>query len=412
MTRKLNDWLSSYIQFTKETEPPLSFHTWCGVSIIASTLQRRCRLVWGHDELFPNHYIILIGPSGQTRKGAALALARPFLEYVGIPIAANRVTNEKLCRYIADSCSSYNGPNNEVRLQCAATIWSSELHVFLGRANVDLLAALTDWYDCLNNWEYDTKHEGRDEISGLCVNILGATAPDWLPSMLPNEAIGGGFTSRITFVVEEYKGKVILDPNEVGVDEDLRDELLKDIEKIKLLSGDFTMDDKALDAYKRWYSAGENKIKKGHFAVPDPKFNGYCSRRATHIKKLAMVLSASRGDDLTIRLEDFNRARVLMEAAEKKMPRAFSGLGRARFSDLTDGVLTFIMRRRKCKRSELLQKFYRDVDAWTLEQIERVLEQMKVVRVVRLTEENDAEYTFIGGREDGERNGHEDAEQA
>lgn len=397
--RALDDWLSSYIEFTKNTESPLAFHIWCGLSVISSVLQRRCGMQWGHDKIFPNQYIILIGPSGQTRKGHALALARSFLDYIAVPVAANRVTNEKLCRHIADNCSSFSGPNGEVRLQCAATIWSTELHVFLGQANIDLLATLTDWYDCLNRWEYDTKNQGRDEMTGLCVNMLGATAPDWLTSILPQEAVGGGFTSRTIFVVEDRKGKVVVNPNEFEINEKLRQNLCNDLEQIKLLSGDFHFSPDALEAYKRWYEASEARIAKGRFAVPDPKFAGYCSRRATHIKKIAMVLSASRGDDLTIHLEDFNRARTLMEAAEKKMPRAFRGLGRARFSDLTDGVLTFIMGRGRCYRSELLQKFYRDVDAWTLEQIERVLEQMKVIKVVRLVEEGDAEYIFIGAKD-------------
>lgn len=400
MTRKLDDWLSSYIEFTKGTEPPLSYHTWAGISIIASTLQRRCFIQWGHNQIFPNNYIILIGPSGQTRKGDALGLARPLIEHVGIPIVANRITNEQLFRFVGDTCSSYRGPNGEARIQCAVTIFSTELHVFLGQGNIDLLAALTDWYDCLSEWEYSTKHHGKDDITGLCINILGATAPDWLPSILPHEAVGGGWTSRVLFIVEDRKGSIVADPNVSGINEELRTKLKSDLERIKLLSGEFSMSSDALESYKKWYMSAEKGMQQGHFPIPDPKFSGYCSRRATHIKKIAMALSASRGDDLIIHLEDFERARVLMEAAEKKMPRAFRGLGRARFSDLTDGVLNYIMRRGQCNRSEILQKFYRDVDAWTLEQIERVLERMKVIRVTLLTETNDAQYTFVGAKEE------------
>lgn len=394
--RVLDDWLAGYIKYTEGTEPPLSYHTWAGISTIASVLQRRCFMQWGHNPVFPNNYVVIIGPSGQTRKGEALSLARPFLEHVGIPIASNRITNEQLFRYVGETVSTYRGPDGEAKIQCAATIFSSELHVFLGQGNIDLLAALTDWYDCLPVWEYSTKHHGKDEITGLCINLLGATAPDWLPSILPHEAVGGGWTSRTIFVVEEYKGKVIPDPNEQGIDKKLEDKLKKDLERIKLLSGEFCFDPDALETYKQWYIAQEKGMKNGRFPVPDPKFSGYCARRATHIKKLAMCLSASRGDDLIVKLEDFERARVLLTTAEKKMPRAFRGLGRARFSDLTDGVLNYIMRRGSCLRSEILQKFYRDIDAWTLEQIERVLERMKVIRISQMINEGDARYTFTG----------------
>lgn len=396
--RRLNDWLASYIEYTRDTEPPLSYHTWTAISIIASTLQRRCFIQWGHNPIFPNNYIVLIGPSGLTRKGEALSLGRPFLEHVGVTIASNRITNEQLCKYIGDNTTSYKGVDGKVELQSATTIYSSELHVFLGRANIDLLAALTDWYDCLPRWEYSTKHHGKDELTGLCVNLLGATAPDWLPSMLPHEAVGGGWTSRTIFVVEDYKGKVIVDPNEekYAPNAKLKKALEEDLERIKILSGKFELSPDALEAYKSWYLGQENWMKKGRFPIPDPKFSGYCSRRATHIKKIAMCMSASRGDDLIIRIEDFNRAKALMEAAEKKMPRAFRGLGRARFADLTEATLSFIASRGECLRSDLLKKFYRDIDAWTLDQIERVLVQMKVIDVITMTNEGDAKYVFKG----------------
>ena len=81
------------------------------------------------------------------------------------------------------------------------------------------------------------------------------------------------------------------------------------------------------------------------------------------------------------------------------MARAFSGLGRARFSDLTDGVMRHVMARGEVRRSEVLSKFYRDIDSWTLEQIERVLSQMKAIEVIHLTEDDDILYKFTGAVE-------------
>ena len=395
MHRCLNDWLSSYLDFTKDTEPPVSYHTWAGISVIASTLQRRCYLQWGHETLFPNIYTIIIGPSGLTRKGVTLGLARPFLDHVGIPVAANRITNERLFRYVGETLASFKGPNGQIITQCAAAIWSTELHVFLGRGNTDLLAALTDWYDCLPRWEYDTKHQGKDEIVGLCVTMLAATAPDWLSSILPQEAVGGGFTSRCIIVFENRKGKVIVNPNKFGVDTELRDLLCKDLEQIKTLTGEFMFSPEAEAVYESWYLNQEEKIKRGIFPVMDPKFMGYCSRRATHVKKLAMVLSASRSDSLVIEQQDFEKAVKLLRLAESKMRRAFGGVGRARFADITEGVLDFIQSRKSCLRSEILRRFYRDVDAYSMDQIERVLDRMKVIRVTHLVSEDDARYTFV-----------------
>lgn len=405
MPRLLNDWISSYLDFTKDTEPPISYHTWAAVSVIASTLQRRCFLQWGHHPIFPNMYIAIIGPSGQTRKGETLSLARPFLEHVGIPIVANRVTNERLFRYVGETLSNFKSPSGQIMTQCAATIWSPEMHVFLGKGNIDLLSALTDWYDCAQRWEYDTKHQGKDEIVGLCINMLAATAPDWLSSIFPQEAIGGGFTSRSIIVYEGRKGKIVADPNspEYAPNKALESKLKQDLEQIKLLTGEFVMSSDALEIYKQWYTNQEEKIKRGSFPVMDPKFMGYCARRATHVKKLAMAISASRSDSLIVELQDFEKAVKLLRLAESKMRRAFGGVGRARFADVTEGVLDYIQNRRSVLRSELLRQFYRDVDAYTMDQIERVLERMKVVRVTHLVNEDDARYTYVSQeKEDGE----------
>lgn len=407
MPRYLTDWLSAYLDFTKDTEPPLSYHTWAGISVLASTLQRRCLLQWGHHPIFPNMYIAIIGPSGQTRKGETLSLARPFLEHVGIPIVANRVTNERLFRYVGETLSNFKGPNGQIMTQCAATIFSPEMHVFLGVKNTDLLSALTDWYDCAQRWEYDTKHQGKDEIVGLCINMLAATAPDWISSMFPQEAIGGGFTSRTIIVYEGTKGRIVADPNseEFAPDKELEAKLRHDLEQIKLITGEFYMTPEALETYKEWYINQEEKIKRGVFPVMDPKFAGYCSRRATHVKKLAMVLSASRSDDCVIELQDFEKARKILRLAETKMRRAFGGVGRARFADITEGVLDFIQGRRSVLRSEILRRFYRDVDAYSMEQIERVLERMKVVRVSHLVNEDDARYTYVSQEKEDDDEG-------
>ena len=113
-----------------------------------------------------------------------------------------------------------------------------------------------------------------------------------------------------------------------------------------------------------------------------------------------MIMSASRGDSMRITKQDFVRSKAILETAEKKMPAAFKGLGKARFSEATADVLTFIMHRGEVRRSEVLRHFVRDLDSWMLEQIERVLEQMHVISISLISkrEDRDAVYTYVGGK--------------
>src|SRR5258706_8486709 len=79
-SRELEDWLESYLEYTDSSEPPTTFHIWCALATIAGALQRRVYLQQGLERtIYPNLYVILIGPSGRTRKGVALGIAKELL---------------------------------------------------------------------------------------------------------------------------------------------------------------------------------------------------------------------------------------------------------------------------------------------------------------------------------------------
>lgn len=394
--RRLPDWLSAYLAFTENSEPPLSFHTWTGLSCISGALQRKVYMKWGHGVIYPNQYIILVGPSGQSRKGEAINIGKSLLADVGIPMTAERVTREALIRFMKTKVSNFTNPtNNKITFQSAITCVSEELSVFLGQREIGMLSDLTNWYDSRDEWTYETKNQGTDRVMGMCFNLLGGTAPDWLPSMLPQEAIGGGFTSRCIFVVEEHKRKVVPDPNLSGDELALRAGLTADLEGINLLAGEMRFSPQAKQRYEEWYVEEEARYKAGKSSITDPRFAGYSARRATHIKKIAMALSASRGSDLIISENDFARAKGLIEVVERKMPRVFIGLGKARFAEATETVLVYVQAQGKTSRQEILRRFYRDVDAYTLEQVEKVLVQMGMVQVMR-NGTGDWYYTYCG----------------
>ena len=74
MPRQLVDWIDAYLKFTEKSEPPKMFHLWCAISVIASVLERKCRLEWGTITFYPNMYIVLVAPSGKARKGTAMGV--------------------------------------------------------------------------------------------------------------------------------------------------------------------------------------------------------------------------------------------------------------------------------------------------------------------------------------------------
>ena len=225
---------------------------------------------------------------------------------------------------------------------------------------------------------------------------MGGTAPNWIQSMIPQEALGGGFTSRIIFIVEEVKRKII--PKYIPTQEELemQEVLQRDLERISQLAGEITFTEDAEKLYIDWYIDQDKKLSAGLPAVPDTRFACYCERRATHLQKLMILCSASRCDDLKISAADFNRALSLLHMAEINMPKTFGGLGKSRMSDETDAVMSYIKSVRTTTRKILLQKFYRDLDPNTLAQVEALMTQMGVLKIKLLPEQADKQYTWIG----------------
>lgn len=397
-SRRLSDWLSGYLKYASNTEPPISYHTWIGLSMIAGVLQRRCYLRWGFETIYPNLYIVLVGPSGRCRKGTAISLGKDILTQIqSVSLTSESTTREALIKYMKEATKNFSDPDlGVIRFHCSLMCISEELSVFLGQNDIKFLADLTDWYDSRDKWTYRTKSSGTDEIEGVCFNLLGATAADWLQSILPQEAIGGGFTSRIIFIVEENKGKTVPVYNRSSDENDLRKYLIEDLERISTMAGEFTFSPDAQQQYVQWYQNTEAQGKKGKYAIDDPRFAGYCDRRATHIRKLCMIFSASRSNDQMIQTIDFDRALKTLNAAEVKMPRVFGGLGTAKYSQATEKILTYIANKKVVKRADLLLKFYRDVDGPTLEIIEDVLEKMKVITIARDPVKGEVIYTYKG----------------
>lgn len=392
MPRRLDDFLEAYLRYTANTESPTSYHTWSAISLLSIALERRVYMRWGHTTIYPNQYIVLIGPSG-VRKGEPLMIAREFVQSLGKMVIPEATSKEALISRMHSSISVYEDAGR-VRTQCPAVVIAEELSVFLGENNLMFLAQLTNWYDSRESWAYDTKRGGKEEINGVCMNMLASMAPDWVNLCIPTSAIGGGFTSRILFIVEQRKERTVLDPNSVPVDENLRADLEADLEAVHRLVGEYRFSPSAQKAYEEWYAKEDEDIARGRPAVADPRFAGYMSRRATHVKKIGMACSAARSDSMVVEKEDFDRALLLLGQAERNMPEAFGGAGRSTYAQQTKMVLDFIRSRRGSTREEVLRHLYLDLDSKALSIVESTLSAMHYIRLE--PSEDGIRYVWLG----------------
>jgi hypothetical protein len=388
--RILSDFISAYLEYTKETEPKSTYHIWCAISAIAAALERKVYIVSGHQHIYSNFYTVLVGPAGWARKGTAIDLIRPIIEKADVKTMTGAITMEKLSQRLKGALETFSDPyDGLIKFQCAVTFISPELQVFLREKNVDLLARLTDLYDCPDTWVYDTKNSGTDYVQGAYFNILAATAPDWIRSMLPDPAVGGGFTRRIIWVVEEDKRT----KSTPTVDETLQEKLINDLQTIGLLTGPAKFTDEAWQRYVSWYEEHDRAYREGDLAIADPRFAGYCATRATLLRKLALVCSVSESSALIIEAKHFDRAKQILEHTERKMPRAFKALGQARYSTVVEQIFNFVLKKGEVYKKEILLWMWRDIDEASYNIAVHTLLKMEVIELLR--DSNGKEYISL-----------------
>lgn len=383
MARKLENWLDSYVnEYTAQTESPLAYRLWVGISVLAGALGRKTWVSWD-TLIYPNMYIILVGPAAGSRKGTAMAPGINLYADAELPTASKKFTAEGLADEMAKVKKEYLDPDTgKGHFQCAASCFSTELIVTLGQQDSAKLGWLTDLYDCLPTWASATRYRGQEVLRNSCLNFLGATSPDWLPSIFPMDAIGGGYTSRVIFVVESTKGEIAEGrPVRPEANEQLHDELLSDLLDIGAMAGEMTISKKAEDAMLLAYKKQEQELRKGNKILEGNRMESYVGRRQTHMRKLAMVLSAARSNERIIKLEDWERAVEILTKTEKTMPRAFTSLGYNKDNIAASTIVTTISHHKTIARGKLLSAIMNDVDLPTFVRVVSLLQEAGVIKV-------------------------------
>ncbi len=321
--RRLKNWLTTYVRdWTIEAEPPELFHMWTGIGILSTVLGRKVCFDRGIYNLYPNCYIILIAGSAACRKSTALKMGVGLLDELEvtnrIKITRNKITPERLVEVLG-KMSQMDIPSTSAEMigrGSEALLYAPELTTLIDMNSEKngLITILTDLYDCPDRWENETKNRGFDHLNDVCLNILGATIPKILGSVIPAAAIGSGFTSRIIFVFQRSTPRRNPHPEEFYNSPEavkFKEDLIHDLRLIHALQGEFSWGIGVRDIYSDWY----NNMP----GTDDEKMEGYMGRKQDHAIKVAMILSAATGNSLIVEKEHFFAAVQLLDQVEKFM---------------------------------------------------------------------------------------------
>lgn len=370
MSRRTGDWIEGFLAFTENTEPRVSYRRWVAISTVASALQRKCWVDWGTLTFYPNMYIVLVGPPA-ARKGTAMGFGKVFLDALGIKTAADETSRPRIVQALQESHATSQAKTGELCYHCSLTAFSTELTVFLGYDDKEMLTYLCKLYDCEKTFRYETVSRGTEEAPNVWFNLLGATTPAQLQSSVPEGFIGSGFTSRVIFVFEEDKGKTVIKPTLSAEQRVMMADLTADLGEIHNLCGRWTFEDGFEEVYGAWRVDAEETPPS-----TDPRMEYYAQRRPTHLFKLCLIFSAARSSEMIIRVADLEKAISVLTDTEAKMPHVFAGLGSNPLAALQHRVKQVIRKNGAMKLSALAEMFESDASRQQLVEALAALEQI------------------------------------
>ncbi len=359
-----------YMEYVAPTEPPTIYHKWVFLSVLSAASLKRIWIHLGGLRVWGNMYVGLVGPSG-VRKSTAITYGEKFLGPLHVRKVPDAISGWQGFIGLAKSMSNvYHLPGIGKKEVHPIVIFSKELKVFL-QNDIQLMASLTDLFDVDETWEYWSNKREIDALTYPSIAFLGATAPDWIQTMLPTQAIGGGFTSRFIWVHALTKAQTA--PN-AQLDPKLKADIHQDLRKVRAAMGESLLEPPAQQWYDLWYMAEDKRE-----SLLGPRFDGYSSRRAMYLRKVSALRALGRGGSLKVTLGDLEWALALLIEVEEFMPNVFAGMGSSPLADMTYRVAQEITRVGTVTEEDLLARFEYDLDARRLSSVIDTLKRQGVI---------------------------------
>lgn len=336
--RKCKNWLQDFGRWTMpRSEAPATFIFWTGLFTLSSALRRKVFIPrqskigsLGSWEVAPNLYILFIAPAGRARKTTTANYSEDLLDYVpNITRSPELITKEKLLLTLAQSNDS------------SMCIVAPEFGEFIVKSGVEMFGFLTNMYDGKKRIAASTLSRPVDFAERPCVNLLGATTPEWVGENMPESVIGGGFASRVIFIFEERVRRRKMFYDDVDWEEmtRLQNNLVADLLHIsENLTGAVSFTQEAKEYMETWY---ETNAEEG--GVSSYKMHGYFERKPAHILKVAMLVHIAYSDDLVLNVQDIMDAIEHLKSLEKKLPSVFQTIGHNPYTVDIYRILEFVL---------------------------------------------------------------------
>ena len=297
--------------YLEDLESPDLYLDWGFYFMISSCLQRRIWTSQGINAIYPNLFMLLVGPPA-CGKSRLISMISDIIEDNELkimskdkkqtaplfPYTADSITAEALSRYLAEECTKvFTLEDGSDYVHASCTMLIEELGVFLKKRTEDTVNMLNQLYDARNIRE--------------CFN---------------ENLISQGFTSRFIVVYQDEPRFLRQFTGFTDKHIQARADIVQHVKKLSKRCGPVPMSEECAAYHKKRYESGSyinNRINSS------PKLELYYARKNIHLQKLALsVQMGNSAESKEVTLESFKYAEKFIAETELFMHRSYDLTGR------------------------------------------------------------------------------------
>jgi hypothetical protein len=374
--------ITDFVYYLRGTEIPTAFTIWATLFGLATVVKREVWLRWGDDALYPNLYVIFVGPAG-VKKSAAISkmdgVLSLFSKYISdrnikriktITVVRNKATPESLLESMIPSkkgtrrftfkdsqgatITDNSGQPMVYEFTSAASIVLPEMSVMISRSSYaeSMIQNLMDLYDCQPHFEYRTVGKGLIELKNLFTCFIAATTPDGFSQTIPKAALGDGFISRCSIVYQKDSPRVFQEPLVVPGAPNKK-ELAQRLAWIAENNfGEHVLSEAAYKLEGSWY----RKFRERQSEDPNSSTK---SRMQIMIRKVAILMKIQRYsasfESNVVTEGDMKDALKLIEATFRTSPVLLEMIDEDQFWSKITRIREYLQKKIKVQRATLMQ---------------------------------------------------------
>jgi hypothetical protein len=303
------DFFELYQYICGVSEIPFVYHFWSSLSIVAAIAEDH---IWFEkfkgEKLYPNLYMILVGPSG-LGKGGAISQA---IRIVDGSVYVNRYRGKLTYAHLIDKLGKATKDEwgRMVIANPRLFLIADELRNSVGvnqQLVTELIALLTELYTASGyTLQTGTRTHGSIDIEKPVINCLFGSTEDWLKFIITKDIAQSGFTARTCFVFGKYDFKKrcprVIYPKDY---EEVYEHIKWRLWMMQNVRGRCVMTSGAEALEDKWY-----------ITRPDPTDTAlYSTWKRNHdlMLKFAMLVSLADRGDLVICYKHLKQARDMVD---------------------------------------------------------------------------------------------------